>query len=279
MSYHDQMTTRMASAVSAGKHVIIQPTFATIPEQHAPRLSNLNERNGLSDIFGCAAAKWQQDHYQQYEMFQVGSLDRLISVARAFKDHKNKGDITIDRLMVSQHRTLQPWLSFCPQTTEGQAVNTTEDSHRLHIRDVFEAVRRSAERQPYRNLIPALAPVLRTGLSAVEPVSGKPLKPYHISTNSLRTVALGGESVRLRDMLIVKDADLKQRIEDAPSFSLVATPYLQRWSIAGAISSAREHRLSGYKSPLSDVKPVCMFWHIESDQQVSGCERQVAFDF
>ena len=269
MSYHEQMTTRMAQAVSSDRFVIIQPTFRTIPEKHEPRLSNLNERRGLGDIFGYAAAQWQQEHHHRHEVFQVGSLDRLISVAQAFKSHKDNGEISIDRLMVSKHRCLLPWSSFFPNTHETADSDVKRSPQTLHIRQVFGALQESAQRQPYRNLIPALAPVLRVGLSGIEPPKGKPLKPYHISTNSVRSVAVNGETVRLRDMLIVKDPELKERLEEAASFSLVATPFLQRWSLAEGVESSKAHRLSGYQSPIEDVKPVCMFWQIESADQLS----------
>lgn len=269
MSYYEQMTARMAEAVSADKYVVIQPAFGTIPEKHEPRLSNLRESKGLGDIFGQAAAEWQQRHYDQHEVFRVGSLERLISVAKAFKGHTREGEVTIDRLLVSKHRCLIPWSSFYPDVNEAHEDRTHRSPETLHVRQVFEAMLGNVRRQPYRNLVPALAPVLRTNLSGLSAHQDKPLKPYHISTNSIRNMRVNGEAVRVRDMLIVKDQELKERIEDASSFSLVATPFLQRWSIVEGVESAKKHRLSGYKSPIEDVKPMCVFWQIGTDAQLS----------
>ncbi len=256
---------RMAVAMETGAYVIIQPTFPTIPEKYQPRLTNLNERRGLNDIFGLAAAAWQQQNHHHHEVFQVGSLERLMTVARSYKENAKEHDVPITRLMISKHGALVPWTTFFPDSCE------PVESGRFHVRGIFNALNLSMGRQPYKNLIPALAPVLRVGMSTIDPPHGKPLKPQHLSTQSVRNVSIGGESVRLRDLLVVPDPQLRAKIEAAPSFSMVATPYLQRWSLAEGITSAREHRLD-QNDPHDDViKPVCMFHHI-------GSEKQLAFD-
>lgn len=267
MSYIQRMNTRMECAVQQGSFVVVQPTFPTIPEKHEPKLSNWNERCGLNDVFGQAAAEWQQR--QNHEMFRVGSLDRLITVVRSFRDLAQEHSKPLSLLNVSKHGCIVPWSSFF--LNDSEEANAAQTNGRLHIRSVFGALNNSAARQTYRNLIPSLAPALRVGLSAIEMPAGKELKSEHVSTNSLRMVAFEGEVVRLRDMLVVPDPELKGKIEDAETFSFVATPYLQRWSLREGVESAKKHRLGQIPEEDMPPRPVCMFWHI-------GDERQLSFD-
>ena len=265
MSYQEQVSARVHTAVTAGKYVVIQPTFPTIPDSYEPNLSNLNERNGLADVFGTAVGEWTQNHHRQHEMFRVGTLEKLAAVAKAFKEE----GASTERLMVSKHRCVVPWSTFYPDDQEGQ--RTTRSPGTLHVRQLFFALNNNAARQSYKNLVPSLAPALRTNLSATDTRNGKPLRTQHLSTDSLRQMTYRGETVGLRDMLVVPDQDLKARILEAPSFSFVATPYLQRWSLGEGVESAKEFREAkarGENPDIAEVRPVCMFWHISDERQL-----------
>lgn len=254
-SAQQRMHIRMEEAVASEKQILIHLNFATIDEKYQPRVSEKPARETLPFLQGTSSHVWKQDHKGSYVSFSVNSLSGLSSIALAFRDQKYAQEGLHSHLFVSQSGHIIPWKSFYPSNQSA--------SSRLHEDLIFTMIYNRMGTMP-RCLFPSSIPNLKCDMSVrqlaiTSQAAAKRLDPKRLHTHSERKIFLndgrGIEHERnLRDVLQVPNENLRERLKAANSFTFVATPYLQTWSIVEGIKESH--------------KPIYMFWSLIDDHQV-----------
>jgi hypothetical protein len=158
----------------------------------------------------------------------------------------------MDRFFVCHLDGIAAWPTiFLPQ-------RTCPDLNRTNhiLANTYQTLQERGLVTPSQTLMVSSVPYIRSHLkqrtfSSPPPANYNPLR---LHTTSERIVDLGERQLRVRDVIETATPEIRDVLQAAKSFSLVATPYIQNWSLVKG---------------LNNEGPAYLSWPVVDESQIS----------
>jgi hypothetical protein len=222
---------RLAEALAKGNDILFNVNFSTSLVRERGKLAARFAKAAMPKIGGEYRPHWLDRHRGHYTRSAGYSLEKIGSDMKALRNAAIRlgkpVDQVRDNVQVSYLHGVMPWTSFHLPYDQGGSFTAYKNN--LHAADVFKILYADMLAKPYVQNFWNASPAFRAGARLIP--SARKTAGNELFTDVRDTVEIGGKQFPLQDVIKVRDGDIRRQIQCAESFSIVATPYIERQQV------------------------------------------------
>lgn len=245
---------RMSTALEEGSPIRINVNFLTSYDRTKAKKSRAVAKEDMPKIGGLCTQDWRSAN-AGYAYFAASNATRLRTLIGSYSKALEETGIEPESPLSFAHlHGVVPWTTFLlDDGRRGQV----DRSHHLHERDIFQVLFADLHDNPMQPFSWSSAPALRRRMSLHDysRSNGGPI----LFTNQRHVVSVEGQHFEVQDVVETSrlSPEVQERLKTSGSFSFVATPYIGRRQLSGALEATDTSR-----------KPIHMKWPLTNENQI-----------
>jgi hypothetical protein len=231
-----QMTrvNSMAEALQRNDYILLNVNFSTSYIREKGQLKARFARAAMEPLGGDYRPDWIKAHKDSYSRYAGHSVHKILSDIRALREAARKierpYEEIADKIRVSYLHAVIPWSSFYLRDTDSNA----SLSGSLNPQSIFEILHQEMQDKHRPTRLWNAAPALRAKLSLTN--GARQSNSASLYTKIKNEVQVDGRTFALQDVIYATDPDIRRTLQCTPDFSLVATPFIERFAVQNALN-------------------------------------------
>ena len=229
-----QASLKMMEAMMKGLDIQININFTTSWIRNKGRLSKRVAKKALPKFDSYLRTEWNKAN--EYAPFGAKDAEALSTLVRAFHSAIREVGGKPDQLMMAYLNGVTPLSKFWAKNALRQPNENALTVARLFSTLYEEMQSQQSVSQSYWSPVPMLRKDLSLWGRAKFSKGGELYTNYDEERN---VIGLRGQNYLVQDVVVVRDPSVRQAIQNADKFSLIATPYIKTGRVEKAIRDYR----------------------------------------